>query len=170
MLRLSVARYSGVQPPLLAVFGVRAAFQQQLAELVMAVVGRGQQRRPPVFRGLIDVGAGIEQQLRRLEIAFASRKHQRRQPTAAAADQAGDDDFVVVGSSSTAARTLASGSRSGSRPVRRHHVRARSPYRLRRRQRRRPDLHGGGCSAWGGLRLLRLFRGRRFAAVECRAS
>ena len=56
-----------------------------------------QQRRPAVFRRLVDVRAGSNQHLRRFEVAFARRKDQRRQAAAAAADQTGDDDVGIVG-------------------------------------------------------------------------
>src|SRR6185369_7221249 len=63
-------------------------------ELIVPVVGRGQQRRPAILGDLVHVGACVEQQLRRLEIAFTSGKHQRRQTAASTAHQTGDD---VVG-------------------------------------------------------------------------
>ena len=68
-----------------------------MRELVVAVVDRRQQRRPAVFRRLVDVGAGLDERLGRLEVAFARREDQRRQSAAATADQTCDDHFRVVG-------------------------------------------------------------------------
>ena len=85
MLRLSVARYSGVQPPLLARFGSAPCSSRYAAELVVAVLRRDEQRAPAVAGRLVDVGAGREQHLDRLEIVRARRVDQRRQPAAVVA-------------------------------------------------------------------------------------
>ena len=79
MLRLSVARYSGVQPPLLARFGFGAVLEQIRAELVVAVLRRDEQRAPAVAGRLVDVGAGRQQHLDRLEVVGARRVDERRQ-------------------------------------------------------------------------------------------
>ena len=76
--------------------GVGAALNQELAQPVVPVVRRGQQRRPAVFGRLVHVGAGVEQDPCRLEIAFAGGKDQRCQPAAAGTNQAGDDHVGVV--------------------------------------------------------------------------
>ncbi len=69
---------------------------QIFAEFVVAVVRCGQERRPAVFGGLVDIGSGSQQEFRRFQIAFASRKNQGRQTTATASDQARNDDVGII--------------------------------------------------------------------------
>ena len=76
--------------------GIGPALEEQRPELIVPVVGRHEQRRPSVVGGLVHVGAGIEQHLRGVDVAFARRKHQRRQTAAAATDEAGNDDVLIL--------------------------------------------------------------------------
>src|SRR5690606_41624437 len=58
---------------------VGAALDQEFAELVVAVLRRGEQRAPAVTRDLIHVRAGLEQRSRRFEVTRAGRVDERRQ-------------------------------------------------------------------------------------------
>ena len=83
MLRLSVARYSGV-------------LQQKRPELVVPVVGCCEQRRPAILRDLVHVGSRLDEIVHGLDVVFASRKNHRGQTTTAGADEACDDDVRLV--------------------------------------------------------------------------
>jgi hypothetical protein len=96
MLRLVHRQVQRRPPALVGEVGVGAAIEQQLRQLVVAVVDRREQRRPAVLGRLVDVGAGVEQLAGRGDVALARGKRQRREATTAAATRPGHDDFTVV--------------------------------------------------------------------------
>ena len=79
MLRLSVARYSGVQPPLLARFGSAPLLEQERGQLVVPVLRRHEQRAPAVAAHLVHVGAGVEENPHRLDVVRSHRIHKGRE-------------------------------------------------------------------------------------------
>ena len=81
---------------MLARFDVGAAVDQHTRQLVVAVVGRRQQRRPAVLGGLVDVGAGVEQSFADSRSPSRAAKTSAVKAAAAGAHEPGDDDFGVV--------------------------------------------------------------------------
>ena len=58
-----------------------AVIEQQHSDLVKAVLGGNEQRRPPELAALVHVGAGIHQYLHRLKAALTGGELQRREST-----------------------------------------------------------------------------------------